>query len=556
MQTKSSFTQTRWLVTILLLITVGIGSVWGASTTGTIVFSSATEGNGKMKLDATPDTGKDTQGNTWNFSTNSSYFGSNSSYYQVGSNNNVATTIEFSMTLASNVSFTAFSAKFEGGSSKSNQTASLKIDGTEVASGTISGASTITPSYTTATTGKTLTVTLTGTAGGVKCYNISYTYEPAASCAADVAIGTASLNGTFNLTTVGVQCASITPGSNCSVGANDYGFIWYEGTGNKEIGGSGVTRVNNTTAYSSGTFSNTLSGSFTAGTTYTFRAFAINGKPSTAYSAAVSFTPYTVTFNMNGHGSAPTTQVVNTGGTASTPSAPSATGYTFGGWYQEAGCTNSWNFSTTITSSNTTSGNRNLYAKWTAKEYTVSLDNESPTVSGSTSVTLTYNSASHAAITNPTKTGYTFAGWWTGDNGTGTEVINTSGVLQANVSNYTGAGGIWTRDDNSTTLYAKWTAKSFTVTWMVNGEAYTTGTPSTSVDFGSRVTTLPTAPTPPCGNKFMGWTTTNIGSVGLDKDDDAAAITALNLFTTADDAPVLTTESNVTYYAVFADYAE
>ena len=179
----------------------------------------------------------------------------------------------------------------------------------------------------------------------------------AASCSADVAIGDASLNGTFSLSSVGVQCASITPGSNCAVAANNYGFIWYEGTGDKIIDGDGVTRVNNSTAYSSSSFSNTLSSTFTAGTTYTFRAFAINDKPSTAYSAAVSFTPYTVTFNMNGHGSDIAQQVVNTGGTASTPSAPSATGYTFGGWYQEAGCTNSWNFSTTITSGNTTDGN-------------------------------------------------------------------------------------------------------------------------------------------------------------------------------------------------------
>ena len=178
----------RLVFILAILLTVGVGNVWGASTTGTIVFSSATEGNGKMKLDATPDTGKDTQGNTWNFSTTSSYFGPNSSYYQVGSNNNIAGTIEFSMTLASDVSFTAFSAKFQGVSNKSDQTASLKIDGTAVASATISGSSTITPSYTTATTGKTLTVTLTGTAGGVKCYNISYTYEPVASCSNSVAV--------------------------------------------------------------------------------------------------------------------------------------------------------------------------------------------------------------------------------------------------------------------------------------------------------------------------------------------------------------------------------
>lgn len=94
-----------------------------------------------------------------------------------------------------------------------------------------------------------------------------------------------------------------------------------------------------------------------------------------------------------------------------------------------------------------------------AKTYEITLDREDGTT-GSTSVTMTYNSSSHTAITNPTKTGFTFGGYWTGDNGTGTLVIATDGTLQANVTNYTGAGGIWTKDATCT-LYAKWTAKTY-----------------------------------------------------------------------------------------------
>ena len=369
------------------------------------------------------------------------------------------------------------------------------------------------------------------------------------------------------MSSVGVQCASITVGSNCAVAANNYGFIWYEGTGDKVIGGSGVTRVNNTdAAYSSGTFSNTLSSTFVAGTTYTFRAFAINDKPSTAYSDAVSFTPYTVTFNMNGHGSAIAQQVVNTGGTASTPSAPSESGYTFGGWYTNAGCTvgNEWSFSTTVTSSNTTDGNLNLYAKWSNNPYTITL-NDNGGSEGDGTHAVTYNEATGSLTNTPTKTGYDFAGYWTSANSGATlttQVFDANLAPIQNVSGYTDntSDKKWI-NAGDVTLYAKWTAKSFTVTWMVNGVAYTPsgsgGTDgSTSVTFGTHVTTLPTAPTPPCGDKFMGWTTTNIGAVGLDKDDDAAAITALNLFTTAGDAPTISAEGNVTYYAVFADYAE
>lgn len=69
---------------------------------------------------------------------------------------------------------------------------------------------------------------------------------------------------------------------------------------------------------------------------------------------------YTVSFNANGHGTAPATQNVASGGKATEPSAPTADGYTFGGWYKEAACTNAWTFGT-----DTVTGNITLFAKWT-----------------------------------------------------------------------------------------------------------------------------------------------------------------------------------------------
>ena len=71
-------------------------------------------------------------------------------------------------------------------------------------------------------------------------------------------------------------------------------------------------------------------------------------------------TQYTVTFNANGHGTTPTAQTIASGGKVTRPSDPSASGFSFGGWYKEAACTNSWNFT-----SDTVSGNLTLYAKWT-----------------------------------------------------------------------------------------------------------------------------------------------------------------------------------------------
>ena len=66
-----------------------------------------------------------------------------------------------------------------------------------------------------------------------------------------------------------------------------------------------------------------------------------------------------VSFNSQG-GSAVTSKTANYNSTITAPAAPTKTGYTFGGWYKEAGCLNAWNFTTNKVTANTT-----LYAKWT-----------------------------------------------------------------------------------------------------------------------------------------------------------------------------------------------
>jgi uncharacterized repeat protein (TIGR02543 family) len=72
--------------------------------------------------------------------------------------------------------------------------------------------------------------------------------------------------------------------------------------------------------------------------------------------------PPVVKFDMNGKDNAtnkPAAQTVAKGSTATRPSPdPSVDGFTFGGWYQEAACTNEYNFSTPVNSDTT------IYAKW------------------------------------------------------------------------------------------------------------------------------------------------------------------------------------------------
>ncbi|MDY5850864.1 MAG: Ig-like domain-containing protein, partial [Prevotella sp.] len=86
----------------------------------------------------------------------------------------------------------------------------------------------------------------------------------------------------------------------------------------------------------------------------------------------------------------------------------------------------------------------------------------------------------------------------------------------------------------------------YTVSWKVNGADYNEGNPSTDVIDGSKVTSLPTAPSAINGKVFVGWTDTEIST----SQDNAPSV----LFNTASSAPAVTAKT--TYYAVFASQSE
>ncbi|KAK3604871.1 hypothetical protein CHS0354_000534 [Potamilus streckersoni] len=112
---------------------------------------------------------------------------------------------------------------------------------------------------------------------------------------------------------------------------------------------------------------------------------------------------YTVTFN-TGDGSTVPAATVTHGSRVTKPTDPTRTGYTFGGWYKEVGLTNAFNFDTETITVNIT-----LYAKWTINTYTVTFNSNS----GSIVPNATVNHGSRVAKpTDPTRTGYTFGGWY------------------------------------------------------------------------------------------------------------------------------------------------
>lgn len=91
-------------------------------------------------------------------------------------------------------------------------------------------------------------------------------------------------------------------------------------------------------------------------------------------------------------------------GTTTTINNPTRTGYTFNGWTVSG--TNSSINGTTFTMG---SANATLTANWTINSYTLTVNANGGSWSGTTPQTRQYNST--LTIANPTKTGYTFNGW-------------------------------------------------------------------------------------------------------------------------------------------------
>ena len=185
----------------------------------------------------------------------------------------------------------------------------------------------------------------------------------------------------------------------------------------------------------------------------------------------------------------------------STITKPTRTGYTFQGY-----CTGTNGSGTQIIDSTGkivgsqtyTTNNTTLYANWTANTYKVTLDRQGAT-NGSSPVTATYNSAM-PSITVPTKTGYTFQGYYTGTSGGGTKYYNSNGT---SARNYDMA--------YETTLYAYWTPISYSINFNLGNGSWSGSSPTNNTQYDKAIN-VP-APRPPTGYTFAGWTSgTNFNS--------------------------------------------
>jgi len=217
-------------------------------------------------------------------------------------------------------------------------------------------------------------------------------------------------------------------------------------------------------------------------TGYTFGGWYSNSTLQTAYTfttipsgnitvyAKWTTNQYTITFNVNG-GSAISPIEEDFGSSVTAPTSPTKTGYTFSGWYSDVAFTTAYTFTTMPAEDKT------VYAKWTINDYTISFNsNEGTSV---TSLNQDFNTAV-TAPTSPTRTGYTFGGWYSDSGLTTAYTFTTMPALDI-------------------TLYAKWLVNPYTITLVLDGGS---GSSSILDDFGTAITTPVTEKT---GYTFGGW---------------------------------------------------
>ena len=236
-----------------------------------------------------------------------------------------------------------------------------------------------------------------------------------------------------------------------------------------------------------------------------------------------------------GESTADIVETYNYGATISKPDDPTRDGFNFAGWKEE---------STNEDVMATMPDNDLVYiAQWTAKPltnyrtlctYDIILNKNGGTTDGSALVTASKTALT--AINPPVYAGHQIAGYYA-EPECNTLVADVAGNLQPNTP-YTNADGEWTAGE--VTLYPKWEALEYTVTWKVGGEPFATSTVSATQPLA-----LPDpAPTDGvigcCADAFIGWST---------KTNPTKA----EVFNDVTNAPTITGDQ--TFHAVFATAA-
>lgn len=155
-----------------------------------------------------------------------------------------------------------------------------------------------------------------------------------ASCNTNPTVGTASLKGSFSLTSVGVTATDWDPGTNCTW--DEKGFVWGS-SANPTVSNNKVTVNTGTSATWDGALvpsGSTDPTSLSVGNTYHYRAYGKNGKEGATYvySSDASFTPRSVTCESVTGGTISAGTEVSVSGKTITLTATPDSHFSFGSW--------------------------------------------------------------------------------------------------------------------------------------------------------------------------------------------------------------------------------
>lgn len=271
--------------------------------------------------------------------------------------------------------------------------------------------------------------------------------------------------------------------------------------------------------------------------TYSFRMPNADNVEGTDVTVTVEFTAivYTITYMENG-GSEVADGSYTVKDSVTLPTTSTKDGYTFGGWYESEAFAGSK--VTEIEAG--TIGNKTYYAKWDGIQYTVVFDKNADDATGTVNnIPATYGADVVLKGQEYARIGYTFSGWNTQEDGTGTAYDADATIKEA----------LFTpnAEGQSTTLYAVWTENQYTIKYDdSNGVTYADDVDKEVTTGYDDPVTLPTAAqvTKP-GYTLTGWTTDPNVQVG---DEPTYTTTASKL--------VAENNGEVTLYPVwnYVDY--
>jgi uncharacterized repeat protein (TIGR02543 family) len=195
-----------------------------------------------------------------------------------------------------------------------------------------------------------------------------------------------------------------------------------------------------------------------------------------------------ITLNPNGGIVSPTSIQASVGSTIAqlTIPVPTRSGFAFDGWYSAATGGTKYPDSYVINSDIT------LHAQWVASAFTVTLNANGGIVSPASIEVPVGRTIAQLTIPVPTRSGFLFDGWYSAATG-GTKYPDSYSI------------------NSNITLYAQWSASTFTVTLSGNGG---TVTPTTVVAANGSTLGSLSLPTPTRNNyAFIGWFSATSGGI-------------------------------------------